>query len=59
MQATGVYWVALFEVLHSSGFQVQVVNTQYTKNLPGRKTEVQECQWLQKRNRSRHESLAQ
>ena len=59
MQATGVYWVALFEVLHSSGFQVQVVNTQYTKNLPGRKTEVQECQWLQKRNRSRNESLAQ
>jgi transposase len=48
MQATGVYWVALFEVLQSHGFQVQVVNAQHTKNLPGRKTDVQECQWLQK-----------
>jgi transposase len=48
MQATGVYWVALFEVLQGYGFQVQVVNAQHTKNLPGRKTDVQECQWLQK-----------
>lgn len=48
MQATGVYWVALFEVLQSYGFEVQVVNAQHTKNLPGRKTDVQECQWLQK-----------
>jgi transposase len=48
MQATGVYWVALFEVLQSHGFQVQVVNAQHTKTLPGRKTDVQECQWLQK-----------
>jgi transposase len=48
MQATGVYWVALFEVLQSYGFQVQVVNAQHTKNLPGRKSDVQECQWLQK-----------
>ena len=48
MQATGVYWVALFEVLQSYGLQVQVVNAQHTKTLPGRKTDVQECQWLQK-----------
>jgi len=48
MQATGVYWIALFEVLQTYGFQVQVVNAQHTKNLPGRKTDVQECQWLQK-----------
>ena len=48
MQATGVYWVALFEVLQDYGFQVQVVNAQHTKTLPGRKTDVQECQWWQK-----------
>src|SRR5215472_685011 len=48
MQATGVYWVALYEVLDSYGLQVQVVNARYTKTLPGRKTDVQECQWLQK-----------
>lgn len=48
MQATGVYWVALYEVLESYGFQVNVVNARYTKTLPGRKTDVQECQWLQK-----------
>ena len=48
MQATGVYWVALFEVLQDYGFEVQVVNAQHTKTLPGRKTDVQECQWLQK-----------
>jgi len=48
MQATGVYWVALFEVLQDYGFEVQVVNAQHTKTLPGRKTDVQECQWWQK-----------
>jgi transposase len=48
MQATGVYWVALYEVLESYGFQVQVVNARYTKTLPGRKSDVQECPWLQK-----------
>jgi len=48
MQATGVYWIGLFEVLQAHGFQVQVVNAQHTKTLPGRKTDVQECQWLQK-----------
>jgi transposase len=48
MQATGVYWVGLFQILQDYGFQVQVVNAQHTKTLPGRKTDVQECQWLQK-----------
>lgn len=48
MQATGVYWIALYEVLESYGMQVHVVNAHYTKTLPGRKTDVQECQWLQK-----------
>jgi transposase len=48
MQATGVYWVALFQILESYGFQVNVVNARHTKTLPGRKTDVLECQWLQK-----------
>lgn len=48
MQATGVYWVALYQILEEHGFQVNVVNAQYTKTLPGRKTDVLECQWLQK-----------
>jgi transposase len=48
MQATGVYWIGLYEVLESYRFQVYVVNAHHTKTLPGRKTDVQECQWLQK-----------
>jgi transposase len=48
MQATGVYWVALHQILEDYGFQVNVVNARHTKTLPGRKTDVLECQWLQK-----------
>jgi transposase len=48
MQSTGVYWVALYQILEEHGFQVNVVNAQHTKTLPGRKTDVLECQWLQK-----------
>jgi transposase len=48
MQATGVYWVALYQILEDNGFQVNVVNARHTKTLPGRKTDVLECQWLQK-----------
>lgn len=48
MQATGVYWTALYDVLESYGFEVNVVNARHTKTLPGRKTDVLECQWLQK-----------
>jgi transposase len=48
MQATGVYWIGLYQILQSYGFQVFVVNAKYTKTLPGRKTDVLECQWLQK-----------
>lgn len=47
MQATGVYWMGLYQILQDHGFQVQVVNARHTKTLPGRKTDVQECQWLQ------------
>lgn len=48
MQATGVYWVALYDVLESHELKVNLVNARHTKTLPGRKTDVQECQWLQK-----------
>lgn len=48
MQATGVYWTALYDVLEGYGLQVNVVNARHTKTLPGRKSDVQECQWLQK-----------
>jgi len=48
MQSTGVYWVALQEVLERDGFEVCLVNARGTKNLPGRKSDVQECQWLMK-----------
>jgi transposase len=48
MQTTGVYWIAVQEVLESNGFQVAVVDARGTKNLPGRKSDVQECQWLRK-----------
>ena len=48
MQATGVYWLAAYEVLERHGFQVYVVNARDTRNLPGRKSDVQESQWLLK-----------
>jgi transposase len=48
MQSTGVYWIPLFDILEKRGFQVFLVNARYTKNLPGRKTDVQESQWMLK-----------
>jgi len=48
LQSTGVYWIALQEVLEEEGLEVYLVNARGTKNLPGRKSDVQECQWLMK-----------
>jgi transposase len=48
MQSTGVYWIAVQEVLEEAGLKVYLVNARGTKNLPGRKSDVQECQWLMK-----------
>jgi transposase len=48
MQSTGVYWIALFDILEQHGLEVYLVNARETKNLPGRKSDVQECQWLWK-----------
>ena len=44
MQSTGVYWMPVFEVLEQHGLEVYLVNAQHTKNVPGRKSDVQECQ---------------
>ncbi|MBV9673816.1 MAG: IS110 family transposase [Verrucomicrobia bacterium] len=47
MESTGVYWIALFQVLERHGFEVRLVNASHVKNVPGRKTDVLDCQWLQ------------
>jgi transposase len=48
MQSTGVYWIAVYEVLEKAGLKVCLANARDTKNLPGRKSDVQESQWLLK-----------
>jgi transposase len=48
MQATGVYSVPLYDILAGYGIRVVLVNAHHTKNVPGRKSDVQECQWLMK-----------
>lgn len=48
MESTSNYWVPLFQILEASGFEVVLVNSRHVKNLPGRKTDVLDCQWLQK-----------
>jgi transposase len=47
MESTGVYWIPLFQILEARGFQVSLVNARYVKNVPGRKSDVSDCQWLQ------------
>lgn len=47
MEATGIYWITLYDILESMGFDVTLVNPADSKNLPGRKTDVQDCQWIQ------------
>jgi len=47
MESTGVYWIALFQILETRGFEVLLVNARHVKNVPGRKSDVLDCQWLQ------------
>lgn len=47
MESTGVYWIPLFQVLEDRGFEVCLVNARHVKNVPGRRTDVSDCQWLQ------------
>lgn len=47
MESTGVYWIPLYQILDTRGVEVCLVNARHVKNVPGRKTDVQDCQWLQ------------
>lgn len=47
MESTSNYWVPLFQILECAGFEVVLCNSRHVKNLPGRKTDVLDCQWLQ------------
>jgi transposase len=47
MESTSVYWIPVYQILESRGFEVYLVNAQHVKNVPGRKTDVSDCQWLQ------------
>lgn len=46
MESTGVYWVVLYSILEDAGFDVYLVNGRDVKNVPGRKSDVKDCQWL-------------
>lgn len=46
MEATGVYWLYLYEVLEGAGLELVVVNGRHVQNVPGRKTDMADCQWL-------------
>jgi len=48
MESTGTYWQSLFAVLQAEGFQVILCNGKFTKNIKGKKSDVQDCQWIQK-----------
>jgi transposase len=47
MESTGVYWIPFFQILEARGFQVLLVNAHHVKNVPGRKSDVSDCQRLQ------------
>lgn len=47
MESTSVYWIPVFEILEARGFEVLLVNARDVKNVPGRKTDVNDAQWLQ------------
>jgi transposase len=47
MESTGVYWIPVYAILEARGFQVYLVNAQHVKHVPGRKSDIKDCQWLQ------------
>jgi transposase len=47
MESTGIYWIPVFEILESYELEVKLVNARHVKNVPGRKSDVLDCQWLQ------------
>jgi transposase len=46
MESTGIYWVNLYDALEAKGIQICVANARYVKNVPGRKSDVSDCQWI-------------
>jgi transposase len=51
MESTGVYWVALYQKLEAAGIEVFLVNARHLRHVPGRKTDVKDCQWIQRLHR--------
>jgi transposase len=47
MESTGVYWIPLYQILEDHGIRPCLVNARHMKNVPGRRTDWHECQWLQ------------
>jgi len=47
MESTGIYWLPLYEILEAKGFDVILVNARHISHVPGRKTDVLDCQWIQ------------
>jgi transposase len=47
MESTGVYWIPFFQILEARGFRVLLANAHHVKNVPGRKSDVSDCQWIQ------------
>jgi transposase len=47
MESTGIYWIPMYEILEERGFEVYLVNARHVKNVPGRKTDILDCQWIQ------------
>ena len=47
MEATGVYWIPIYEILEGRGLEVYLINARHIKNVPGKKTDVLDCQWIQ------------
>jgi transposase len=47
MESTGVYWIPVYDILAQNGLDVILVNAYYLKTVPGKKTDVKDCQWIQ------------
>ena len=48
MESTGIYWIPTYEILEARGFELYLFNARHIKNVPGRKTDILDCQWIQK-----------
>src|SRR3982751_111584 len=47
MESTSVYWIPVYQILEGRGFELYLVNAHHVKNVPGRKTDISDCQWIQ------------